>query len=227
MYSNSVAARRGVDSRLAQVFLSDVRAGATALLPIFRSRLQGEVLARLLLGPERELGILELARLVRGDLATVAREVTRLSRAGLLTTRQVAYGPASGRSGRGRLVSRNPASPLFEPLARLVLLTFGPAVVIEEEFGPLPGLRRAALFGDWAARYSGEEGEPPRDLDVLLIGDLDPAALRTAADQAESRLGLPVNPVVRTLAQWLATSDPFLRTIKATPLVHLIPPPRA
>jgi len=222
MYSN--LAHRGVDSRLAQVFLSDLRASAPPLLPIFRSRLQGEILARLLVGPDRELGVLELSRLVRGDLGSVAREVSRLSRAGILRTRLITYGPP-GRPLSGRLISRNPESPLLEPLARLLLLTFGPAVVLEEEFARLAGLRRAVLFGDWAARYTGEEGEPPHDIDVVLIGDLDPLPLREAADRAESRLGLPINPVVRTPAEWLAAADPFLRDIKSAPLVDLFPRP--
>src|SRR5438876_214474 len=137
MYSNAgvvspVRRRRrgpGIDAHLAQVLMCDVRSTAPALLPIFRSRLQGEILARLLLGPARELGLLELSRLVRGDLASVAREVTRLSRAGLLTLRRV---------GAGHLVSRNAAHPLTGVLSDLLLPTFGPSVVLEQSYGSVP-----------------------------------------------------------------------------------------
>ena len=45
---------------VAEAFLRDVRARAPVQLPIFRSRLQGELLARLLLGPVCELAMLDL-----------------------------------------------------------------------------------------------------------------------------------------------------------------------
>lgn len=143
-----------IDSRLAQVFLRDMRTSAPPLLPIFRSRQQGELLARLLLGPEREMTMLDLAVMLRTDLASVSREVQRLARAGILSLRRV---------GAGRVVSRNTASPVYEALARLVMLTFGPAVVVAEEFGQLPGVREICLFGPWAARYEGIEGDLPSD----------------------------------------------------------------
>lgn len=203
---------RALDSHLAQVFLRDLKAGPPPLLPIFRSRQQGELLARLLIGPEREVTMLDLAVMLRTDLASVSREVLRLARAGILTLRRV---------GSGRVVSRNTASPIYEPLAHLLLLTFGPAIVVAEEFGPLPGAHEVHLFGPWAARYEGIEGDLPRDIDVLVVGEASPADAYAAAQLAETRLGLPVNVVVRPTAQWRSTTDPFNREIRASPLVRI------
>ncbi|CNE00890.1 Uncharacterised protein [Mycobacterium tuberculosis] len=200
------------EARIAETFRRDVRARAPEQLPIFRSRLQGELLARLLLGPVREVSMLDLAVMLRTDLASVMREVERLARAGLLTLR---------RSLAGRLVTRNTASPLYRPLAHLLMLTFGPAAVVAEEFGRLPSVQEVYLFGGWAERSEHPQGDGPVDVEVLVIGDLGPDTAFDTAQEAAARLGLPVHPVVRTSAQWEDDTDPFLREIRAAPLTRL------
>ena len=74
---------------------------APVLLPIFRSRLQGDVLARTLGEPEGVFTVVELARAGGVDASTVTRELTRLVGAGLLNEERV---------GRTRVVRANPAS---------------------------------------------------------------------------------------------------------------------
>ncbi|MQY05978.1 ArsR family transcriptional regulator [Actinomadura macrotermitis] len=199
---------RPLDSHLAQLFLRDLRAPAPARLPIFRSRLQGELLARLLLGPAREHAMLDLAVMLRTDLGSVMREIDRLVRADLLVLR---------RTTGGRLVARNPASPLFEPLAQLLALTYGPAGVLAEEFGRLRGVTGLHLFGAWAAGHQGG------DVEVLVIGAVPPEAAFDAAQEASARLGLPVHAVVRSAAAWAGDDDPFLREIRAGRTVQISP----
>lgn len=46
------------------------------------------------------------------------------------------------------------------------------------------------LFGSWAARYAGQDGPPPADIDVLVIGTPHRAAVYAAADRAAARLHL-------------------------------------
>ena len=217
MRSNMVGAaaefqRRGMraqaaEARMAEAFQRDVRARAPERLPIFRSRLQGELLARLLLGPAREVSMLDLAVMLRTDLASVMREVERLARAGIVTLR---------RTMAGRLVTRDTTNRLYEPLVHLLMLTFGPAAVVAEEFGGLRSVQEVYLFGAWAERYEHPSGEQPGDVEVLVIGDLTAAVAFDAAQEASARLGLPVHPVVRTPTQWQDDTDPFLREIRAT-----------
>ncbi|MFI0485964.1 hypothetical protein [Actinomadura sp. 9N215] len=200
------------EAYVAQAFLRDVRAPAPAELPIFRSRLQGELLARLLLGPEREMSMLDLAVMLHTDLASVMREVERLSGAGVLALR---------RTMAGRLVRRAPDSPLYGPLAHLLMLTFGPAAVVAEEFGRLPAVQEVHLFGAWAERYEHPSGPHPADVEVLIIGHLAPDTAFDTAQEAAARLALPVHPVVRTPPQWQDGNDPFLREIRNGPLIPL------
>jgi predicted nucleotidyltransferase len=76
------------------------------------------------------------------------------------------------------------------------------------------------VFGSWAARYAGETGPPPRDIDVLVVGRVDRADLYDAADRAQARLGIEVNPVVRSVKQWSDPADALVAQIKAS--AHIV-----
>jgi hypothetical protein len=119
--------------------------------------------------------------------------------------------------GRSRLLRANTAHRAFAPLAQLLLVTFGPHVVIAEEFAGLPRTSAVVLYGSWAARYAGVDGPAPADVDVLVVGSPDRAALYAAAERAETRLGGLVNPTVRSPARWTAGDDPLIAAIRAAP----------
>lgn len=189
-----------------------MRSEAPALLPVFRSQHQAELLAQLLLRPGAELTLTELSRRLDVPLTTLHREVQRLVAAELLRTRSV---------GRARLLSANPSHRATAPLTRLLELSFGPAVVLAEEFD-VPGTQIVVAFGSWAARHQGAAGPAPRDLDVLVVGDVTRAVLYDAADRSQSRLGTEVNPVLRSPAQWAQGSDALVDQVRRSPHVVLV-----
>src|SRR4051794_33494068 len=133
-----------------------MRSEAPPLLPILRSRTQAGVLAVLLLNPELELSQTELAERLEAPLTSVVDEVRRLERVGILASRSV---------GRTRLI-RTGTSVLVAPLTELVVKAFGPVQIVGEEFAGLPDVVELAVFGSWAARYVGESGPDPADIDV-------------------------------------------------------------
>jgi DNA-binding transcriptional ArsR family regulator len=178
-------------------------------MPIFRSTHQAELLTLLLLHPDSDYTVTELAERLRVPLTTLHREISRLEAAGLITSRPV---------GRSRLLRANTASRIARPLTDLLLATFGPAPVVAEEFGPL-GAELVLIFGSWAARYHGQPGLPPNDVDVLLVGDVDRDAAYDAAQRAEARLGFPVNPTIVSVKRWNASTDPLIRTVKSSPVL--------
>jgi DNA-binding transcriptional ArsR family regulator len=189
-----------------------MRSIAPALLPILRSRHLADVLTLLLLHPDMEYSLTEVASKLRMPLTTVQREVTSLSSADLIRERRV---------GRSRLVSANPASRYTRPLTELVTLAFGPHLVIGEEFSSLD-VTAVAIYGSWAARYEGIAGHAPHDVDVLVVGEVQRRDLYEAAERAEERLGLPVNPVLCSRSRWFAASDPLIQQIRSAPLVWVI-----
>jgi hypothetical protein len=51
---------------------------------------------------------------------------------------------------------------------------------------------------------------------VLVVGNVDRADVYDAADRASTRLGIEVNPVVRSAKQWSKPEDPLVKQIKAS-----------
>jgi len=80
------------------------------------------------------------------------------------------------------------------------------------------------IFGSWAARYHQRHGPPPHDLDVLVVGQPARHAVYDAADRAQQRLGMPVNPVIRTGDAWRQAADPLVQQIQSSPLVTVLEP---
>ncbi|MDX3190854.1 ArsR family transcriptional regulator [Streptomyces sp. MN03-5084-2B] len=185
-----------------------------SLLPLLRSRMQGELLALVLLHPEREYRITELAEAFGVSATAVLREVERLVGGGILADRRV---------GRSRLVTARTDTPLYRPLSEVMAVTFGPLPLLAETLSGLAGVREAYLYGSWAARYSGEPGPPPGDVDVLVVGDPDPDTLFDLAESVSRRLGREVNVHRVSPASWAADSstDPFLTSVRERPLVPL------
>jgi DNA-binding transcriptional ArsR family regulator len=189
-----------------------MRTASPPLLPVFRSRLQGELLALLLADASVEWTVEQLAEQTDQPYQTVANEIRRLEGADLISVRHV---------GRSKILRANPDSPYFEPLAQLALMSFGPPLVIGEEFRTVDGIQRAFLFGSWAARYAGESGPAPHDVDVLLVGSPDRDSTYDAARRAEQRLGREVNVTIRTVENWRTATDGFTRQLHASPLLEL------
>lgn len=188
------------------------RTGPPLLLPLLRSRLQAEVLTLVLLAPEREWTLTELASRVGASVSTVQREVVRAEQAGVMTSR---------RAGKTRLV-KAARSPLTAPLTELLLRSFGPLQVLSEELSHLQGIESAYLFGSWAARYGGQPGLAPADLDVLVIGTPDRDALDDAAQRAGDRLAREVNVTIRSPDWWRSGDDGFHIEILRRPLVRIL-----
>jgi DNA-binding Lrp family transcriptional regulator len=180
-------------------------------MAIFRSDLQGRLLARVLLNSSR-LTITDLARELVAPVPTVHREVVRLEQAGILKTERV---------GRSLLVIPDDGNPAMRPLKELVAIAFGPRQVVQEEFDQVPSILEMFIFGSWAARYEGERGRLPGDVDVLVVGAPDRDDLFEASERAGRRLARDVNVTVVSPERWQNGSEPFLEEVRRRPLVQL------
>ena len=190
-----------------------MRTTSPQLLPIFRSEGQGRLLARVYLQAHRPATIADLARELRLDDGALTREANRLERAGLVRSERV---------GRSRILRPNDESPYFRYLYGLLLTAFGPAAVIGEELSRVEGIERAFVHGSWAARYTGEPGPDPADVDVIVVGN-PPSGLELTRVSTElsARLGREVNIVVVEPAEWEAAESGFLREVQTRPLVDV------
>ncbi|HCA84059.1 MAG TPA: ArsR family transcriptional regulator [Streptomyces sp.] len=185
-----------------------------SLLPILRSQLQGELLALILLHPEQEYTLTELAQELGASHSAVLREVSRLAEGAILSDRRV---------GRTRMVGARRDTPLARPLTDLIAASFGPLPLLTEALRQVAGVEAAYIYGSWAARYQGEPGPPPEDVDVLVVGEPDADEVFDTAERVGRELRREVSMHRVTTEAWSAasTGDPFLTSVRARPLVPL------
>ncbi|GAA1268570.1 ArsR family transcriptional regulator [Planotetraspora silvatica] len=182
--------------------------------PIFRTETQARLLAALCLRTDQTWTLASLARSLGASPSSLHPEIHRLEEAGLLTATAI---------GRSRVLSIDQTHPVVKPLTEILDYLYGPGVVIAEEFGSIPEIELLLIFGSWAARHNGEPGPPPHDIDVLVVGTAERAEIYAAADRAQVRVGLPVNPVLASRRRWQSASDALIRQIKASPTIDLTP----
>jgi len=189
-----------------------MRTSSPELLPLFRSRGQGRLLARVYLAPDKPAPLAQLARELELDDGGITREADRLERAGLIRSERV---------GRSRVLRPNEESPYYPELYGLLLKAFGPATVIGPELGEIDGVESAYVYGSWAARYVGEPGDDPADIDVVLVGRPSQLAVARAERTLSDRLGREVNVIVVPAQDWEAGDSGFLQHVREGPLVPL------
>jgi predicted nucleotidyltransferase len=174
--------------------------------------LQADLLTLVLLTPGREWTLTELARRIGGSVSSAQREVDRAEQTGVIESRRL---------GNTRLVTAA-NSPLTGPLTELLLRSFGPRQILAEEIAGIEGVEGAYLFGSWAARYAGQGGRAPADLDLLVIGRPDRDALDEAAERAGDRLAREVNVTVRSPQWWREGGDSFHTEVTHRPFVTIL-----
>ena len=182
------------------------------LLPLFRSDGQARLLARVYLFPDRPRPLADLARELGIDRGTLTREADRLEQAGLVRSERI---------GRQRILHPDTDSLYFDELSGLLLKALGPANLIGPAVAELQDVGQAVLIGSWAARYLGETGPPPGDIDVLLIGSPEWGAVSRLARELTSVLGQEVNPTILSREQWDDQTDGFVRQVRREPRLEL------
>ena len=193
--------------------IEDVSRSAPALVPLFRSDQQLRILAALFTRPDGEQSVGDLAEHAGVAQATVSREVARLAEHGVVVTRAL---------GRSTLVTPNRSLPWAKDLSAILAKTVGVLGRLADQFAGVPALEEAYVFGPWGERYTGEPGPPPRDVDVVVVGDASLRAIRRACRVVERELDVEVTPVVVDRDRWLAAEpEPFVAQLKSRPLVPI------
>lgn len=170
-----------------------------------------KVLSQLLLHPDADYHVRELARLTGTAAGTLHKELAKLATAGLLLRKvqgnQVRY-------------QANQLCPVFPELAGLLRKTTGAAEVLTRSLMPLkPDV--AFIFGSMA---SGNE-TASSDADVLVITEAGFADVVRATYPAQAELGREVNPVVYSAPEFkrrIQAQDPFTAELLAKPKIFLI-----
>ena len=189
-----------------------MRTSASALVPFLRSDLQARLLAELVLHPDREASVSDLAAALGVSTSTVWPEVERLAAGGVLAERRV---------GRSRLLRADPSYRYLAPLQQILASSYGPVRVVAEQLRNMPDIEQALIFGSYAARYRGESGPVPHDLDVLVVGSPSGRAVRRAEAETERRLAMPVQITVVSPADWRSATSGLVRDVQSRPTLPI------
>lgn len=177
---------------------------------LFGSRTRAKLLTLFTSGVKRPYYVRELSRLTNERVNSIRREVENLRRIGLLSSHL--------RRGKKFYVV-NPRFPVLEELARLTAKT-GKGIQdrLFEDIRRVGAVRLAVLTGFFTqARHA------PTDL--LLVGDIRPAALEPCIRVIEEELGREINYTAMTLTEYeyrRNMGDNFLREVFASKPVELI-----
>lgn len=179
------------------------------LFPEYRRR----VLGLLLLHPDQRYYLREIARLTGTTAGTLARELSKLVKAGVVNVQKV---------GNQTHYSANRDCPVFDELASIVRKTSGLTDVLAEALLPLADQIDAAfVFGSVASGKARSES----DIDVMVIGDVSFKAVVTALYSLQERLGRELNPKVYSRMEWrnlVAENGTFIRDIQKNPTLFIM-----
>lgn len=169
-----------------------------------------KLLSQLLLHPDADYHVRELARLTGTSPGSLHKELARLAAAGLLLRKE---------QGNQVRYQANRQCPVFPELASLLRKTTGAAELLAQALAPLqPAL--ALIFGSVAR---GTE-TAASDVDLLVVTERGFGEVVRALHGAQTTLGREVNPVVYTpneLQGHVAEQDPFVMNLLAGPHIFL------
>jgi predicted nucleotidyltransferase len=189
-----------------------MRTSPPAILPLFRSEMQLELLGLLLLQPERSWTLQELARGLAAPSSSVHRELGRAERAGIVTR------DASTRPHRFAAATDD---AFYEPLVGLLGRSVGVEQELRAALDGQPGVLAAVIHGSWA----GGSRRPDSDIDVLVVGEVDLRDLRRHLRPIGERAGRTLDLTVLTreeLQRVVRDRSSFARRILETPTIPLI-----
>lgn len=159
---------------------------------LFPNQYRRKVLGLLLMRPEQQIHLRELARVIGAAPGTLKKELDALCEAGLLRAERV---------GNQVRFCANTAHPVFPELQALIRKTIGLADALRLSLAPLAGRIDAAfVFGSMA---SGTESAGS-DIDLMVVGDAGFAEVVDATYEAQAALGREINPKVMSASEWQA-----------------------
>jgi len=190
------------------------RRGRGSLADAIFTRTQQRVLGILFGQPDRSFYASELIRRTGSGSGAAQRELARLEKSGLVTTR---------RAGHQKHYQANAESPLFSELRSIVLKTVGLAEPLRSALSSIAsGIQAAFVYGSVAKERDRSES----DVDIMVISDsLTYGEVFAALEPASRTLGRPINPTVYTSTEFsrrVKGKNAFVTRILEQPKIWVI-----
>lgn len=172
-----------------------------------------ELLALLFTHPDRSFYLRQIVRLLGSGQGVVQRELSRLSKAAVITRTRV---------GSQVHYQANRESPVFGELKSLMVKTAGVAEVLRDSIAGLADqIEVAFIFGS----FSRAEDRANSDVDVMVVGSVSFGDVVSAFQPAQERIGREVNPAVFSVEEYRARArsrNRFLGSVLNSPRIFLI-----
>jgi len=169
----------------------------------FRSKPRRRLLAYYFTNPSARHYLRELAEKLAVDPANLSRELRRLELEGLFL---------SELSGHQKYFRLNKAYPLYREVRSIVSKTIGAVPLISEALRKVNGVDEAYLYGSFARNQQ----DALSDIDILVIGAPEGAALAQAVGKLERFLGREINYTTLTRKEFNSRrlrKDAFLEDV--------------
>jgi predicted nucleotidyltransferase len=174
---------------------------ARQLIDYMFSNYRRQLLAVLLLRPDEQFHVRELARLTGVSPGSLHRELKGMAEAGLLIR---------SRQGNQVLYQADQSCAIFEELAAIFRKTVGLAAILAEALKPIQAkIDVAFVFGSMA---SGKQ-HARSDLDICVLSDVEYIDVVKALGEVQEQLNRELNPVVMSATAYfdkLAHHDRFI-----------------
>ncbi len=171
------------------------------------------LLAKLLLRPDEQFHVRELARMTGISAGSLHRELKAMAAAGLLLRKKV---------GNQVFYQADSRCPIYAELAAIFRKTIGLASLLSDALSGLAGkIDMAFVFGSMA---SGTQ-KPASDVDVCVVGDVSMLDVVKALSPVQTTLGREINPVVMTaekFAQQSEKQDRFVMRLRTEPKIFVL-----
>ncbi len=185
----------------------------TSLARLFPNPAVLDVLALLLLQPERRFYQREIAELTSNTVLQTQRALKRIEDAGLVE---------KSRTGNRAYYIAQRNHPAIEDLKRVLLKTVALGDQLRDTLRPLEtGVRLSFLFGSIA---NGTESATS-DIDLLLVGKLSSRRVAIALAPLGRKLGREFNTVIYSAQEFrkkVHNENHFVKQILAAPKIWLI-----
>lgn len=182
---------------------------ADALFTSTQQRLLGLLFGQ----PDRSYFVTQLIDLADVGRGAVQRELARLERSGLVTTK---------RHGNQKHYQANPQAPIYDELCSIVRKTVGVQEQVRLALEPLsPRVSLALIYGSFAKRSDTAKS----DIDVLIVSDdLTLEDLYAQLSLVEQQLGRQISPTLYTneeFKQRRSSGNAFLTRVLEGPTTLL------
>lgn len=192
--------------------LREMRKASPLLAPLFSPTMQG-VLAAIVLRPEREWYLSDLASHLGVGASSLQRILAKLVQSGILTRRK---------NGNRVYYRAEAACPIMPELTGMLTKTVGVAEPLREALKPFAGkIRVAFIHGSVAEDRERSES----DIDLIVVGEVAGVDLSSALRPLTDRLGREVNFTRFTAREFrskVETGHHFLTAILQKPRIFLM-----